>query len=66
MRRRRKVRQVWPDLSQDDLDNSRPKARDRTQTVHEVRVWLQATGYFLVNTLDAGVQAVDQSKLLLE
>jgi hypothetical protein len=66
MRCRRKPRQVWPDLSQDDLDNSWPKAVDRIKPFHELHVRLQATGYFLVDTLDAGVHAVDQGELLLE
>ena len=58
--------QVWPDLRQDDLNNSWPKAGDRIQTFDDLRVWLQATGYVCVDALDAGIQAVDEGELLLE
>jgi hypothetical protein len=58
MRCGRKTRHVWSDLGQDDLDAARPNARDSVEPLDQLVVGLEPTHDFLVDALNAGVDAV--------
>ena len=53
-----KARHVWSDLGQDDLDDARPNSRDSVEPLDKLVVGLEPTRDFLVDALNAGVDAV--------